>query len=64
MSNGGKGGGAAFLLGLLGGAIAGYLISRALSQQKKREILCPNCQQPIQIGINKCPHCGIGLGWE
>jgi hypothetical protein len=50
----------AFLLGLIGGAIAGYLIAKYVSE---RQVTCPKCGFEIQRGIPCCPNCGIGLRW-
>ncbi len=27
------------------------------------QVQCPNCQQPVAIGIDECPNCQTGLNW-
>lgn len=30
----------------------------------KEELKCPACNEPIEIGMSECPHCGVGLSFE
>lgn len=63
MGNGNKNGEAvaAFLLGLLGGAIGIYLLKKILEDVP---VPCPECGEPLHEGADHCPHCGIELEWE
>ncbi|MGP1438171.1 MAG: transcription termination factor NusA [Treponema sp.] len=33
-------------------------------EQESEELLCPECNEPIEIGMSECPHCGVGLTFE
>jgi hypothetical protein len=48
------------LLGLLAGAILGYVLLKALFGEK---VPCPNCKNPLQRGVLICPNCGVSLQW-
>ena len=61
MSNGSRNA-IAFLLGLLGGAIAGYLIAKYLSE--RQVVTCPSCGFEIRRRVHRCPKCSIGLRWD
>lgn len=64
MTNGSNKGGdalAAFLLGLIGGAIGAYLLKKVLEDVPAS---CPECGEPLREGVIRCPHCGIEVEWD
>lgn len=56
----GKGVGEAIIaigLGILGGIALSALLSHLFGHR------CPVCNEPIEYGVNQCPHCHTALRW-
>lgn len=62
MSNGEEEGGGllGILVGIAGGALAGYLLARWLDGLP---VPCPGCNRPIRKRVQRCPHCHVGIKW-
>ena len=34
------------------------------TEDEVEDLRCPECNEPIEIGMSECPHCGVGLTFE
>jgi uncharacterized Zn finger protein (UPF0148 family) len=50
----------AYALGLLAGAVLGYVLLKAIIGENTT---CPNCRNPLKKGVLRCPNCGVWLQW-
>ena len=35
-----------------------------IEEEEVEDLRCPECNEPIEIGMSECPHCGVGLIFE
>ncbi len=35
-----------------------------IEEEEVEDLRCPECNEPIEIGMSECPHCGVGLTFE